>query len=93
MPFIREPTEYTYSLRFVRSDAIGVNESRVSQLHARAMQRLRSLMAGEPAAQKTLKASKPRFTRPRLAHASPRPRQIAAALPRRTERVPQTRVA
>ena len=26
MPFIREPTEYTYSVHFVRSDAIGVNE-------------------------------------------------------------------
>ena len=26
MPFIREPTETTYSLRFVRSDAIGVND-------------------------------------------------------------------
>jgi len=31
MPFIREPTEYTYSLRFVRSDAIGVNESSLSR--------------------------------------------------------------
>ena len=26
MPFVREPSQYTYSLRFVRSDAIGVNE-------------------------------------------------------------------
>jgi uncharacterized protein len=26
MPFIREPAEYSYSLRFVRSDAIGVND-------------------------------------------------------------------
>lgn len=26
MPFVREPIEYTYSLRFVRCDAIGVNE-------------------------------------------------------------------
>ena len=26
MPFIREPTETAYSLRFVRHDAIGVNE-------------------------------------------------------------------
>ena len=73
--------------------AIGVNESRVSQLHARAVQRLRSLMAGEPDGKKMLKAVKPRFTRPRLAHASPRKREVAAALPGRTERLPQTRVA
>ncbi len=26
MPFVREPADYSYSLRFVRSDAIGVNQ-------------------------------------------------------------------
>lgn len=26
MPFVREPADYRYALRFVRSDAIGVNE-------------------------------------------------------------------
>ena len=26
MPFVREPTETTYSVRFVRSDAVGVND-------------------------------------------------------------------
>ncbi len=31
MPFIREPIEYSYSLRFVRSDAIGVNELSLSR--------------------------------------------------------------
>jgi RNA polymerase sigma factor for flagellar operon FliA len=72
-------------------EAIGVNESRVSQLHARAMQRLRSLMAGETLAPKVAKA-KP--ARPRLAHATRRPRQIAATLQRRGERqLPETRVA
>ena len=30
MPFIREPIEYAYSLRFVRSDAIGVNERSIA---------------------------------------------------------------
>ena len=71
-------------------EAIGVNESRVSQLHARAMQRLRALMGGESPAPKI---PKPKPARPRLAHAAPRKRQIAAALPRRPEQVPQTRVA
>ena len=68
-------------------EAIGVNESRVSQLHARAMQRLRSLMGVEPAAQ-----AKPKPARPRLAHApakSPRP----ATMPRRRNPLPTTRVA
>jgi RNA polymerase sigma factor for flagellar operon FliA len=72
-------------------EAIGVNESRVSQLHARAMQRLRSLMTGEAAAPK---AAKPKPAGPRLAHATRRTRQIAATLPHRDERqLPQTRVA
>ncbi len=31
MPFIREPTQYTYSLRFVRGDAIGVNERSITR--------------------------------------------------------------
>jgi DNA-binding CsgD family transcriptional regulator len=70
-------------------EAIGVNESRVSQLHARAMQRLRSLMVAQPAAAKTAPA-KP--ARPRLAHTAPRRRQIAATLARPAEHV-QRRVA
>jgi RNA polymerase sigma factor for flagellar operon FliA len=72
-------------------EAIGVNESRVSQLHARAMQRLRTLLAGESPAPKVVK---PKPARARLAPA-PRPtRQIAATLPRRPERqLPEMRVA
>jgi len=42
-------------------EAIGVNESRVSQLHARAMQRLRTLMVP----QAVMPKPKPRTTRPR----------------------------
>ena len=73
-------------------ESIGVNESRVSQLHARAMQRLRSLMTGESPAPKV---AKPKPARPRLAHAGRPTRQIAATLqPRRQERqLPETRVA
>ncbi len=45
---------------------IGVNESRVSQLHARAIQRLRAVLAGEPA------NALPRVSRPKPV-ARPRP--------------------
>lgn len=51
-------------------DEIGVNESRVSQLHARAIDRLRKLLAqdGAAAARPTLvpKATRPRVVRPRV---------------------------
>ena len=50
-------------------EAIGVNESRVSQLHARAIQRLRRILAGETA-------------RPTLVARSHKPRRAAVA-PRR----------
>jgi RNA polymerase sigma factor for flagellar operon FliA len=55
-------------------DEIGVNESRVSQLHARAIQRLRRLLSsGEPARPKLVSRS----ARPRLARAQPqRPKPI-----------------
>jgi RNA polymerase sigma factor for flagellar operon FliA len=54
-------------------EAIGVNESRVSQLHARAVQRLRRILAGETA-------------RPTLVARSHKPRRAAVA-PRRITRV------
>ncbi|HEY6358330.1 MAG TPA: sigma-70 family RNA polymerase sigma factor, partial [Vicinamibacterales bacterium] len=55
-------------------DAIGVNESRVSQLHARAIERLRRILAGAslPARQ---------TPRPRLAPRSPRQRRAAPIRP------------
>jgi RNA polymerase sigma factor for flagellar operon FliA len=58
-------------------DAIGVNESRVSQLHARAIQRLRRVMSG------TDDRPAPRLVkRPRLAKApAARRPAVAAALP------------
>lgn len=31
MPFVREPVDYSYSVRFVRSDAIGVSEHGVKE--------------------------------------------------------------
>jgi RNA polymerase sigma factor for flagellar operon FliA len=72
-------------------EAIGVNESRVSQLHARAMQRLRLLMAGESPAPKV---AKPKPARARLAPAARRPRPIVATLARHAEQqLPETRVA
>jgi RNA polymerase sigma factor for flagellar operon FliA len=67
-------------------EAIGVNESRVSQLHARAMQRLRKLLAAEPAASVEAVAVAPKSAtrpRPRLAHAAesdPVRRPLAAKL-------------
>jgi RNA polymerase sigma factor FliA len=70
-------------------EAIGVNESRVSQLHARAMQRLRSLMGVEPAG---APQPKPRPARPRLAQATAR-RQGPAPIPPRRNPLPTTRVA
>lgn len=39
---------------------IGVNESRVSQLHARAIQRLRKALTGEPSAEQTAAAARER---------------------------------
>ena len=53
-------------------DEIGVNESRVSQLHARAIDRLRKLLGhemGQPARPKLVaKGRKPRFVAPRVRH-------------------------
>ena len=51
---------------------IGVNESRVSQLHARAIQRLRRLMAGQDQPKKPRLVSK--TTRPRIMRPSGQPR-------------------
>jgi RNA polymerase sigma factor for flagellar operon FliA len=71
---------------------IGVNESRVSQLHARAIQRLRNLLAapGTPAAtpapKLVAKATRPRMT-PALARRQP------AASRRHLRRVPDQRKA
>ncbi len=61
---------------------IGVNESRVSQLHARAIQRLRRLMSPDVPQRPRLvsKSSKPKFTKP-------------ATLPRRAARMPMERRA
>ncbi len=69
-------------------DAIGVNESRVSQLHARAVSRLRNILATDAAAAKmkiklapVAKAARPRLARPaakRILHSSTR-RSAAAA--------------
>lgn len=55
---------------------IGVNESRVSQLHARAVQRLREVLAGRPASglapvQRKAAAARPK-PMPRLAQVAPR---------------------
>ncbi len=57
-------------------EAIGVNESRVSQLHARAMQRLRSLMSGESTAPEV---DRPKPARARLSNVSPQ--RVPDALP------------
>jgi RNA polymerase sigma factor for flagellar operon FliA len=66
---------------------IGVNESRVSQLHARAIQRLRRVLAGPapsavPGPRLVAKTTKPKFTRP-----------AATRLPRRAARVAEERRA
>jgi hypothetical protein len=65
---------------------IGVNESRVSQLHARAIQRLRRVLSGPiPSVAQgprlVAKTTKPKFTRP------------GARLPRRAARVTEERRA
>jgi RNA polymerase sigma factor for flagellar operon FliA len=65
--------------------AIGVNESRVSQLHARAIQRLKQAMNGEPATGPKLvaKTTKPKFARPaaaarrRVRHVADSQRRVA----------------
>ena len=70
-------------------DAIGVNESRVSQLHARAMQRLRRLLttaADLPAPRLVAKSNPPRFKRPVTA-------TTTTAAKRRVARVPDDRRA
>jgi RNA polymerase sigma factor FliA len=64
-------------------DAIGVNESRVSQLHARAIQRLQRLLAG------TENTSTPRLVSKARKMKAAKP----AAARRRTTRVPDRRVA
>jgi len=80
-------------------EEIGVNESRVSQLHARAMQRLRTLLAAETAATTRPRSVKPlaRETRPtaapRLVPPARRKRQIAARLQPSTHRQPDRAVA
>ena len=68
-------------------EAIGVNESRVSQLHARAMQKLRALLAAEaarPVAPVAAASTPARRPRPRLAHptleATPSRRPLAAKM-------------
>jgi len=66
-------------------EAIGVNESRVSQLHARAMQRLRKLLAAEPGAYaapmavaaKAVSRPRPRLARATLTTKSSRPHVAA----------------
>jgi RNA polymerase sigma factor for flagellar operon FliA len=63
--------------------AIGVNESRVSQLHARAMQRLRALMCpGETPAAAPVPKPKARRARPRLAPRTLEPIRLRTELPR-----------
>ncbi len=61
--------------------AIGVNESRVSQLHARAIDRLRRLLVAPETAQKprlVSKTTRPKFVRPRTAD---RPMRTPAPVP------------
>jgi len=74
-------------------EEIGVNESRVSQLHARAMQRLRKVLSQEtplPAAPVARPAA-PKPARPRLAHCAPK-RPVTARL-RRPAPIREKRVA
>lgn len=63
---------------------IGVNESRVSQLHARAIQRLRRLLVapGMQGPRLVAKSAKPKFARP-----------AAARMPRRVHQLPEDRRA
>jgi RNA polymerase sigma factor for flagellar operon FliA len=66
-------------------DEIGVNESRVSQLHARAIQRLRTILAS---------AAAPKPARPRLAHTTSSKRRVPTRpLHQRLSRVAQERRA
>ena len=64
-------------------DSIGVNESRVSQLHARAVQRLRRLLmtpAEMPAPRLVAKSGKAKFKRTMAPTMAPK-RRIAARMP------------
>jgi RNA polymerase sigma factor for flagellar operon FliA len=61
-------------------DAIGVNESRVSQLHARAIDRLRKILAAGEASSLATRQSKPVGVA-RQQHAKPIVRQRKAAEP------------
>ena len=76
-------------------EQIGVNESRVSQLHARAVQRLRGLLSPAPAvsAPAVVSVAAPRLvaktTRPRLARTATRRK----AAPRRVRQLPDVRRA
>jgi RNA polymerase sigma factor FliA len=72
-------------------EAIGVNESRVSQLHARAMQRLRQVMA--PAAEKATPRIVARTTRTVFARKAPQVMKPAAIERRRAPRVDEQRRA
>jgi RNA polymerase sigma factor FliA len=78
-------------------EEIGVNESRVSQLHARAMQRLRSLLSTEPAPATPVAAVKrpPRAARARSPRLLPtvRRKPIAATLEKETHTQPHLAVA
>jgi RNA polymerase sigma factor for flagellar operon FliA len=62
---------------------IGVNESRVSQLHARAIQRLRRLLSGTEPAQKPRLVSK--TTKPKFVRAVPSPAPALRPVPRVSE--------
>jgi hypothetical protein len=66
-------------------DAIGVNESRVSQLHARAIQRLQRLLGSTEGVPAPRLVQKTRKTKPVAAK--------AGSARRRTTRVPDRRVA
>jgi RNA polymerase sigma factor for flagellar operon FliA len=68
---------------------IGVNESRVSQLHARAIQRLRRLLSSSDA------VARPRLVRKTTGRPLPKKtlRPAATALPARNPRVPEERRA
>jgi RNA polymerase sigma factor for flagellar operon FliA len=66
-------------------EELGVNESRVSQLHARAMQRLRQLLAGDAEKPKARKLTAVRRPRPKttsriVAAKIPRPRPVKATM-------------
>ena len=79
-------------------EEIGVNESRVSQLHARAMQRLRGLLEAEPAAtrvpvNRTPMREIPVKAAPRLMPVAARKPQIAARPRPTTHRLPDRAVA